>query len=84
MAPLGTGQGAHDVPQAVTSISEGQSPPHACCPDAQASVQAAPLSIQAPAQSCLPAGQLAPQDFPSQVDVPPVGATQGEHDAPQV
>jgi len=72
------------VPQAVTSISEGQSPPHACWPDGHTPLQAAFASMHAPRQSCLPLGQLPPQDLPSQVPVPPVGATHGAHDVPQV
>jgi hypothetical protein len=85
LARVGTGHGVHDAPHEFTSVDERHSPLHACVPFGQLPLQAVALSMQAPLQSFLSVGQLPPQDVPSHVAVPPpVGATHGVQETPQV
>jgi hypothetical protein len=84
LAPVGTGQGAQDVPQALTDMAGWQRPVQLCCPVGQTPEQAVLWSIQMPAQSFLPVAQAPPHDLPSHVAVPSVGATQGVQEVPQL
>jgi hypothetical protein len=86
LAPAGTGQGAHDVPQLLTSWVEGQSAPQACLPAGQVPTQLASPAMHVPLHSFFPPVQAPPQEtLPSHVAIPsPAGARQGVHDTPHV
>ena len=74
VAPTGTGQGRHEVPQAFTSVTDGQSPLQACCSAGHVPPHAAAASTQAPRHNFFPLGHVPPHDIPSQVAVPSAGA----------
>jgi len=84
VAPVGTGQAVHDVPQALTSVTKGQRFPQTCWPVGHPPAQGALASMHAPWQSCLPFEHMPPHDFPSHVATPSVGASHGVQEAPQV
>jgi len=84
VAPVGTGQAVHDVPQALTSVRKGQRFPQTCWPVGHPPAQGALASMHAPWQSCLPFEHMPPHDFPSHVATPSVGASHGVQEAPQV
>jgi hypothetical protein len=84
-APVGTEHGAHAVgPHEFTLVLDAQFPVHACDPVGQTPEQAAFTSMQAPRQAFCPVGQVTPQLPIAQVAVPPVGATHGLQDVPQL
>ena len=84
VAPVGTGQAVHDVPQAFTSVRKGQRFPQTCWPVGHPPAQGALASMHAPWQSCWAFEHMPPHDFPSHVAMPSVGAWHGVHEAPQV
>jgi len=84
VAPVGTGQAVHDVPQALTSVTKGQRFPQTCWPVGHPPAQGALASMHAPWQSCWPFEHMPPHDVPSHVATPFVGASHGVQEAPQV
>jgi hypothetical protein len=83
VAPVGTGQVVQEVPQALTSMTDGQRSPQTW-PAGHPPAQAMLASMHAPWQSCWPFRHMPPHDFPSQVATPFVGASQGVQEEPQV
>lgn len=84
-APLGRGQGMHEVPQEFVLELEAQMPLQSWVPFGHWPAQLAASSMQAPWQSFFPWGQVAPHmPLPWQVAVPPVGVGQGVQEAPQL
>jgi hypothetical protein len=77
-------QGVQEVPQELTSLLATQFPPQSCLPAGHWPLQAMPVGIHAPAHSWVPPGQALPHFVPSHVAVPPIGASQGVQDVPQV
>ena len=82
VAPVGTGQGRHEVPHAFTSITDGHKPLQACCAIGHEPPHAAVASMHAPRHSCLRVAQDPPHEVPSQVAVPSAGVSHGVHDVP--
>jgi hypothetical protein len=84
VAPVGTGQGVHELPHELTESLARHWPSQLCVAPVHMFMHAVPSGMQVPAHSCLPAGHAPPQRPPLQVAVPPAGAGQGVHELPQV
>jgi hypothetical protein len=82
---VGVAHAVHALgPQLLVLVFDEHRPLQSCVVTAQNDVHSVAWEMQVPAQSFWPSGQAPPQVVPSQVAAPPAGATQAEHEAPQL
>jgi hypothetical protein len=74
----------HIGPQALVSSSATQLPLQSCLPEGQTPLHGVPTAMHLPAQRVVWLGQDVPQVIPLHVAEPPIGASHGRHDIPQV
>jgi hypothetical protein len=84
-ALLGGLQGVQALPHELRSVLDTQLPPQLCVPAVvHVPVQGEVAGVHFPAHSWVPAGHSPPHLLPSHVALPPSGAGQGVHEAPQL